>query len=342
MKRETPRYVTVTRSKGNEYFQFRRHGRAKNMECRPGQHDPGTPEFAAEYARLLNGIPKAPKGKTLSALITRYRLSDNFKKLAPRTRKDYDRVLTFLGDRLGQYPVADFERKDIIRLRDTNSDAVRFANYCVQVARILFERAIDLGWIKQGANPAQGVKLLKYDGEKREPWPDSMLAAYRAACPLGTRERTLEALSTQLGQRIADTLKMTWHDVKPDGVLVVQNKTSKKLRVPLTDYLREALEAAPREGVHILMNRDAKAPWAYRSAAQAVRKIRKKIDAERWDIHSWRHNAATELYEAGCDERMIEAVTGMTPETQKIYTRSARQIDLAREAQKRRENGNET
>lgn len=46
----------------------------------------------------------------------------------------------------------------------------------------------------------------------------------------------------------------------------------------LTGHLHEA---APREGVGILMNRKATAPYDYRSAAEAIRKVR-KLSGKRW------------------------------------------------------------
>ena len=54
-------------------------------------------------------------------------------------------------------------------LREVNQERFRFANYCVQVIRILFEHAIDLGWIEY--NPAKGVTLLKTTSPPRLPWP---------------------------------------------------------------------------------------------------------------------------------------------------------------------------
>lgn len=79
------------------------------------------------------------------------------------------------GSRQARVPVAAMQRKDVIRAPDANADTVRFANYIVQVVRMLFEHAIDLGW--RDDNPAKGVSLIKSAAAPREAWPKEMIAA---------------------------------------------------------------------------------------------------------------------------------------------------------------------
>ena len=97
MRRQLPAYVQMRKGR---YLYFIRRG------CKPIRiySQPGTPEFAAEYAHILTGPPPPPPGRSFKSLIASYRRSHRFKKLAPRTRSDYDKVLTFIDDRIGTLP----------------------------------------------------------------------------------------------------------------------------------------------------------------------------------------------------------------------------------------------
>lgn len=296
----------------------------------------GTPEFALEYAALLNGARIAPEasGRTFNALVANYVRSQRYRKLAPRTGRDYDKVLEWVKQKIGTLSVEKMQRKDVIRARDANSDTVRFANYIVQVLRILFEHAHDIGWIN--GNPAKGVSLIKADTEPREPWPSEIIEAFRR---IATDEALLIfELCLGTGQRIGDVLKMRWTDIAGDGINVVQNKTKARLWVPFTPKLREILARTPRRSLTIIAPiRGVSRPVSYRAASQRIAKVRAKIGAEKYDIHGLRYSAASELAAAGCSDDLIAAVTGHTSrEMVRKYAGSARQRIRAIEAQDKR------
>ncbi len=126
-------------------------------------------------------------------------------------------------------------------------------------------------------------------------------------------------------------------DGQARGNTVKQNKTGKRLWVPIVPALQEALDAAPRRSLFMLTNHRATNRWSYRGASQAIRKIREDIGALEFDIHSWRYNAACELVEAGCNDELVVAVTGQSPKVVAHYTQQIRQRVRAIEAQSRRE-----
>jgi len=203
MKRALPAYVYAKR--GVLYFQ-RRGWDSVRIEAAPN-----TPEFALEYARILNGSKPTYSGqKTFQALVVSYCKSARYTKLAPRTKADYQRVLDWVKTKLGTLPADKMQRKDVIRARDANADSVRFANYIVQVLRILMEHAHDLGW--RDDNPAKGVSLITSDKPKRTAWPDDMVAAFRATA--APRPRLIFELCIGTGQRIGDVLRMRWSDIE--------------------------------------------------------------------------------------------------------------------------------
>lgn len=325
MKRDLPAHVY--NKKGVLYFQ-RRGYKTTKMESQPG-----TKEFALEYAALMNGAqPVATSGKTFTGLVKSYERSQRYRGLAPRTAWDYDKVLAWVRKKLGPLPVASIRRKDVIRARDANADAIRFANYIVQVVRILMEHAIDLGW--RDDNPAKGVSLLKSEAAPRQPWPQQKIEAYRQEA--GGHALLIFELCLGTGQRIGDVLKMRWSDIEGNGINVTQGKTGTPLWVPFTASLQAVLDKTPKIGPTICAWGHGK-PTSYRSAHEKVMNVRKQIGAEEFDLHGLRYSAAAELAALGCSDELIMSVTGhQTRAMVARYAGAARQKTRAAEAQGRR------
>ncbi len=327
MKRGLPAYVYLR--KGKPYFE-RRGWQSQRIHA-----EPGTPEFAAEYAGILSGTPPVPPGRAFKALVASYKRSPRFKRLAPRTKADYEQVLEWVERKLGTLPADRMQRKDVIRARDANAERVRFANYIVQVLRVLMEHAIDQGW--RVDNPAKGVKLLQSDGPSREPWPETKVAAFRSHAP--ARARLIFELCVGTGQRIGDVLKMRWDAIESDGIHVRQGKTKKPLWVPFTADLRAILAGMTRRGETIVADENGKL-LRYWAAYYAVTQVRKMegVKAEAFDLHALRYTTAAELGALGCSDEIIMAVTGhATGAMVAKYAGAARQKARALDAQGRRE-----
>lgn len=327
MKRELPAYIY--RRKGGLLYFERRGEKSQRVHAAPG-----TPEFAMEYARLLNAVPAATTAKTFRALVKSYRRSGRYVRLAPRTRQDYEKVLGWVLDKLGDLPAHKMQRKDVIRARDANASTVRFANYIVQVLRVLMEHAIDEGWRQD--NPAKGVPLLKSDRAPRMAWPQDLVDAYRAVAT--GRALLIFELCIGTGQRIGDVLRMRWEDIEGEGINVRQGKTGAFLWVPFTPHLGAVLAASDRVGETICAWGKKGKPTAYRGAAELVMAVRRAIGGEKYDLHGLRYTTAAELAALGCSDALIMAVTGHKTQAMVAkYAGPVRQKTRAIEAQGRRE-----
>lgn len=327
-KRELPKHVY--RQKNGIYFQRR------GWPSRKFRNEFGTVEFWKEYADILSCEEPVQRvtSRTFRSLVTHYRRSYRYKNLKPRTALDYDKYLDFFVSIMGDANPSSMQRKDVIRLRDSNADKAYFANYSLRVLRVLMEHCVDLGW--RETNPARGVSEIKTATKEREPWPQTLLDVYRKYCPHGSRERLLMELCVGTGQRIGDVLGMRWSDIQEGGFVIRQSKTGKELWVPILPDLQAALDAASRHSVFILTNERGTNCWSYRGASQAVRKVREAIGALDHDIHSWRYNAACELVEAGCSDDLVASVTGQSPAMVLHYTKKVRQRIRATQAQQKR------
>lgn len=315
-----------------------RHGRIWSLL--PG--DPGKdPEAAKAYWAALTGAHQRKMATTFNTLMESYRASPRWQALAPRTRKDYGRVMDYIAEKIGTKSVLQIERKHVIKAQQENGERPRFANYIVQVLSILMEHAIDLGWRRD--NPAHKVKLLR-TGEGYRPWPRWAIEGFRreASGPL----LTAFELCLGTGQRIGDVLKMRWDQIEGDGIKVVQSKTGKvqtaggvveeiPLWIPFTEHLRDYLAALPRTGLTIVCNEIGR-PMSYRALEHRLRAPREAAGAKAYSFHGLRYNAASELYEAGCSDAQVQAITGHRSVVQaRKYGKGARQRVLAREARDR-------
>jgi hypothetical protein len=107
-------------------------------------------------------------------------------------------------------------------------------------------------------NPCKHVKMLK-GGDGYEPWGWEHIIHFREN--VSKRELWwVAALALYSGQRQGDDLAMLWNDVSDGSISVVQQKTGKKLRIPMHRDLREILLEIPKRAVTVLSNTRGQ-PW---------------------------------------------------------------------------------
>lgn len=326
MKRDLPAYVYRKGKKGYLYY-CRRGAKPVRM-----YQQPGTAEFAAEYAMLLRGRNLTPK-RTVKKLIDSYMASPKWAKLAANTRKSYGQSAAYFADVMGHIDPATLKRVHVNEMRDALADTPTTANRRVGFLSTLFEHGIDIGWLKE--NPAKGVSSLEGKRQQREPWPVEMIDAFRNAAD--GRTLLMFELLLGTGQRIKDVLAMQWNHIEDDGIQVRQGKTKRALWVPFTARLKAVLADVPRTSLYIVSQANGR-PVSYQLAWKDIMAVRKQISAERWDIHGLRHSAASEIASIpGMTAEHVQAITGHSETSMvRLYAGAAHQKARAQEAQKGR------
>lgn len=230
------KFATSKTVKGRTYQYFRR-----DEKYIPLPSDPTSEEYDKAYWKLMRGGGVLQNKRTFDKLILSYRQSPKWKRLAPRTKKDYLKGLEYLHEVIGKKDPVKMRRVHVIEAQMANRHRARFAIYIQHMLSILFEHAINLDWMT--TNPAKGVEKI-VTGDGYQPWPPWALEIYRkhATGPV----LLIFELALGTGQRIADVLKMKWEDIEDDGIYVVQNKTGAKLWIPMTERLRKVLADAPK------------------------------------------------------------------------------------------------
>ena len=305
----------------------------------PGDED--SAEFDAAYWAIRSGrseaLQLAPR-TSWKALIDSYRLSSNYRKLAPGTRRKYDPVIEAMVDKNGAKDVRKVTRAQIRAIHEKYADTPRKADHKLQVLRLLLNYAKnELDWIT--TNPAEGIKLF---GSQREfePWPDAALTAFEnAAIALGeTRILTAMKLGTGTGQRAGDLCGMRWDHFDGQYIAVTQDKTKERLWIFCPPFLRDHLQATPKQGAFILA-KNVTEGMGYDALERGFRKVRAEAGkvCNGLVMHGWRYTAALALAEAGCSDAEIQAVTGhKTLAMVQKYRRRASNKRLSRQAQERR------
>jgi len=132
---------------------------------------------------------------------------------------------------------------------------------------------------------------------------------------------------------------MRWNDIDANGIKVMQGKTDKGLTIPLTDRLSAYLATIRKTGLTIITDANG-GPAVYFAVAKEMRAVKIKMlhpNAKTYVTHGLRKNATIELYQAGCSDELVKAITGhSSTEMLKKYGGEVRQLELAREAQRAR------
>src|SRR5262245_17001184 len=202
-------YVKIQRDRKGKpiYWYFRRGGQQWRL---PGE--PFTEKFAAEYQRPLaltdgqvapthdSPLDKRSYGPgSFGALVSDYLTSGEYKRLKPRTKAAYRRVLESLQRLHGDKNVANIRRRHIRKMRDERADTPGAANTIVRTLKLLLNFAVDGEWIE--ANPANKLGLLKIDEWRA--WEDKECEQFEARWAPGTMERRAYSLAISISARCA-------------------------------------------------------------------------------------------------------------------------------------------
>ena len=242
----------------------------------------------------------------------------------------------------GQLEVRGIEPKHVLGLRDKYSEKPAAANNLLRCLSSLLSWSVPRGW--RSDNPCLLVRKLR-GGEGYEPWPWDMIELARDH--LRSDLWYTAALALYTGQRLGDALGMRWDQVSNNMVAVAQEKTRKRLAIPLHADLRKILADIPRSAVSILTN-TAGLPWTkdgFRTSWQKALAEPKHVYGEpspAWPLrpikdeglvfHGLRKSAVVFLLEAGCSDAEVAAITGQSRAMVEHYGRQVSQRKLAASA----------
>ena len=298
--------------------------------------DIGSDAFNSAYLAALAGQSET-KGRarsvhapgSIAALIASYLCSAGYRSLRQTTKSGYASRIEVLRTQHGHRTIQGLTRERIVAVLQPYAARPGAALSILKMLRVLIRHAIDIGWLKY--DPSSGIRRPKT--QEIRSWSDTEIEAFEHRWPVGAKQRLAFALLLYTGQRRSDVHRMTWADVSGRTIRVVQQKTGRKLAIPLHSELLAALLAADRDHVTII-NTEYGKPFTVDGFSQWMRAA---ITAAGLPLecqpHGLRKAAGRRLAEAGCTANEIMSVLGhRTLAEAERYTRDADQARLATDA----------
>lgn len=320
MKRPDLPHVKYVKAKGKLYAYFNTGKKKDGKPIYQALPSPGSVGFYDSYSAMCGARTKRQAvSYTIADLAEEYQESTLFKAKPLGTRKYYTSTLKRITALLGSFPVNDLRRDDIQLVLDNEMAGPGAHNAFLALLGIIYTFAR-----KRQKTELEPVKDFdKLPTGEHEAWPEHILEAGLNAAH--DRTRLAVHLLYFTGQRIGDVMAMRWSDVKNGRVYVVQQKTGKKLRIPIHRELQAELDRTPKRGVTIITAQDGRA-----MTPQVVRRELKSLCASfglELVPHGLRKNAVNSLLEAGCTVAEVAAITG---QTYRIVEQYAAQVDQER------------
>jgi enterobacteria phage integrase len=276
MRRKLPPFVECWRDRHGKLRVYYRKGRGRRI---PMPAAIGSDEFDVAYRAALAGelalgrerhVTPAPR--TIAALIISYMRSAAYLGLRETTKVGYAARIETLRTEHGHRTVAGLTRQRIVTgILQPYADRPGAAHFTLKILRLLIRHAIAIGWLDH--DPSLGIKRPKT--QEIRSWTDAEIAAFERHWPIGTKQRLAFALMLYTGQRRSDVHRITWPDVSEGAIRVVQQKTGRKLTIPLHQDLLAVLAVSDRDRLAIINTEyeqtATSAPYGNRTRVSALR-----------------------------------------------------------------------
>ena len=327
------RGVKSYRSNGKTYYYHRKSGTRIREKY-------GTFRFAQKVEEL-NHIHEPEKFHSLPGtwgfLVEKYRGSEEFKSLAPRTKSDYQHVFNFLHT-MRLAPISGITPASLERLKNHTFKKRKrdFTNKLLSVLSLTFNFGIRNDICSQ--NPVEKIRRIpreKHKAPANRPWTAEEITTVLRNAQTPELAAGI-GLSAYTALRSGDVLTLKWSDYQDGLIQCQQSKTGGFVWVPVIDELRKILDSMNRSSSWIVLNTHGK-PYTSSGFQTQFQKLKRSLLArgeitEGLTIHGLRVTVATRLAEAGCTINEIRAVTGHSANAS--VERYVRTVDQKRQAQR--------
>jgi integrase len=271
--------------------------------------EPGSPDFVASYNEAVAEKRTPPAGR-LMALIMQFQESDDFRNLAPETRRGYTNMITRIEKEFCDFPLAALTdrrtRGVFMAWRDKLAlTSRRQADYAWTVLARILSWGVDRGHAL--ANPcARGGKLYRANRVDKI-WTPQDEALFLERAP--TQFHLALTLALWTGQRQGDLLRLTWSAYDGTHIRLRQSKTGRRVVIPAGAPLKALLDATPRVSPLIVTTSEGR-PWGTNSFQVGWARACRRAGVVGLTFHDLRGTAVTRLAVAGCTEAEIAAISG--------------------------------
>jgi len=243
--------------------------------------------------------------ETLESVANQYLKSDRFKKLAPRTQKDYEGYHLLImgkdfsdGDRFGQIPIDEIDSILIQQFLDSetgqklqgqNSEPGLNANKKLAYLSNVFKYCNT--YIQSIVNPCRGVYRKKYSPRTTVPTEQQYMALINIA-PLWFCAALELIYLCRL--RRSEVITLTRRDKKDEGLFCRRTKGSENTVIRWSDRLREAVSLCDSEIASINIIHDNGQAISETRLTNAFRYYRKKAGITGITLHDGKGHGITD------------------------------------------------
>lgn len=301
----------------------------------------GSPEFWEDYRAITNGKTDIAKPSykrseqgTMRWLVEQYYKSSAFNEIGEDYKKTRRGILENFCEKHGAKRYDKLKARHLRKIRDEMIDRPGAANNLLKALRQVFKFAVNYDYLD--INPVIAIDRLKPKNKDGfHAWTLDEVAKFKKMHPIGTKARLAFALLLYTGQRRSDVVKMGRQHVKDGWMTVIQQKTKKRLEIPILDELQRAIDRSPVGDLTYLVTFYNK-PFTSNGFGNWFRKKCNEAGLPQCSAHGLRKAAASRLAEMGCSIHEIMSITGhdSVAEVQR-YTKAAQQKQLAGRVKKR-------
>lgn len=202
--------------------------------------------WAAWEALQADGAPR----RSLRWLIDQYLSSADYRRLAPKTQRDYDATARRIcgaklrnGAEFGGVDIGSITPGVLRKYVDRRSESAPVAaNRELALLSVAFSWALERDMVK--LNPAKGVRKNTEHARDRYVSDADYLLVYRMAGERYPYLAPIMELAYLCRMRLAEVLDLTKANIGPDGLHVIRRKGSRDNITTWTPRLREAVDAA--------------------------------------------------------------------------------------------------
>ncbi len=303
--------IHKVKAKGRTYYYAWRGGPALR-----GQ--PGTEEFLTSLQEA-NDSRITPDATRFRAVVTAYKASEDYKKLADSTKRNWAGWLDRISVQFGDLSIKQFDRPQKIRplirkWRGQFADKPRTADYGIQVLSRILSYAVD-PMAKISQNPCEGIKQLYKNDRAAIIWTDDDIAQVKSSCSPEVGW-TID-LAACTGLRVGDLVRLSWSHIHENAIILPTSKSrhTKEAVIPLYSDLRALLVSIPQRSTAILTNTRQR-PWTVNGLGSSFSDARRAsgLDGRGLHFHDLRGTAATKFYISGLSVRVIAEIMGWDEE----------------------------
>lgn len=272
----------------------------------------GSQDYIAAYQSALR--PNKSEG-SFGEVIEQFLESNEFRKLAPRTKRDYRKWLDEVRDRFGSAPRSAFEdhriRATALKWRDRWSG--KNADYAWTVLRRVVSWAVGRGILKQ--HHLRDAGSLYHSNRADIIWTEDEVAAVERMAPVHVARALRAAVET--GLRPGDLIGLSKAHVEetPVGRRIKLNtrKRERVASIPVTPKMAEIIDSAPG---FLVLTAARNGAWTEENMSKSVKKAARKAEVrEELRLYDARGSAVSRLVLSGVTVPELAIHMGWSPRT---------------------------